>query len=140
MKSIIRIEHPSDGIGIFTTRNKGERMWKYTSEDHKTNPVCIFDYSPSSIGEFVFRHRDFPMAEIDCEGFIIDEHYCAYISVEQVQQWIMPEELNQLIDLGFRIYILDISQWIEGKYQIAYKKEHILQQKDITSLFQTNNK
>ena len=118
MNTIIRIEHPSDGKGIWRSN------------------TTVYD-TLSNIWEFVSRHRQFPNPtyEGDVTGFIEGIHYCAFKSIEQLQEWVYKDEIKELLELGFKVYMLDVSNWLEGNYQICYKKEDILQQKDISELF-----
>jgi hypothetical protein len=125
------MEHPSDGLGIFGTRKKGEAceyIWGSLTP--------TFDYSPDEIGDMMSRHRDFNTPTQDNLDFIVGEHFCAYRSIEQIQQWITKEEFIKLFTYGFKVYMIDVSECQIGNDQVIYKKEHILQQKDISSLFQ----
>lgn len=118
MKTIIRIEHPSDGKGIWRSNINGV--------NNLSNWI-----------EFSDRHRKFPNPtyEGDVTGFIEGIHYCAFKSIEQLQEWVYKNEIKELLEMGFKVYMLDVFNWLEGNYQICYKKEDILQQKDISELF-----
>lgn len=132
MKTIIRIEHPLDGFGIFGDREKGKPF------NHRFPDGAIgqFNYDSNDVGWFKDRHCDFNTPWADGIDFKSKEDYCAYKTVDQLQQWITREELMELIETyGFRVYALDVSIFQEGEHQICYKKQHILQQKDISSLF-----
>lgn len=122
MKTIIRIEHPSDGKGIWRSKDKDGD--KYID-------------SLSNYWDFDARHCKFPNPtyEGDVTGFIAGIHYCAFKSIEQLQEWVYKNEIKELLEMGFKVYMLDVSNWLEGNYQICYKKEDILQQKDISELF-----
>lgn len=113
----IRIEH-SDGNGLWRSNNKSV-------------------YELNCMNSIIERHRKFPNPtwEGDVKGFIEGVHYCAFKSVEQLQQWIFPDEIREILDNGFKVYLLDLSEGLEGNYQIAYQKQHITQQKDISELF-----
>lgn len=122
MKTIVRIEHPFDGWGL----------WRSGPND-----VVAFIDSAKCYSDLMERHRKFPNPtyQRDIEGFIPKEHFCAFKSIDQLQEWILPEEMKEIISLGFKVLLLDVSECLEGEYQIAFKKEHIVQSKDITEIF-----
>ncbi len=121
MKTIIRIEHPNSGNGIWRHIENGEHLCDYFS---------FYD-------DFSNKHDNFPSPSEDSliRRCIKYDEYCAFKSIEQIQQWIEKEWFEEILSLGFKIYMIDVSECIEGEYQILFKKEHILQQKDISSLF-----
>lgn len=123
MQSIIRVEHPESGKGIF----------RHDLFDLNSDNQRVYD-------EMCDRHNSFPTPYEDqhINRFIRTNEFCAFKSIEQIQQWIQPNEFQVIIELGFKIYLLDVSECTIGEYQILYKKEHILQQKDISNLFITN--
>lgn len=47
----------------------------------------------------------------------------------------MKDEIISLVNNGCNILMLDVSDCIEGEYQIIYKKEDIVSSKIINSLF-----
>lgn len=120
---VIRIEY-SDGKGL----------WRADSG----NPFfCIID-TAKCYNSLEDRHRSFPSPAIDGElsvKFRPGIHFCAFKSIKQLQQWVFPEEMKEIIQLGFRVYLLELSEWLEGEYQIAYDKKCITKKEDITSLF-----
>lgn len=120
-KTVIRIEHPKDGKGIWQSKNEGDKFI--------INSLSCFD-------DIITKHIDFPVPY--CDGLSIGhDDFCAFKSVEQVKQWIDDTWWNEIIDAGFKVYMIDISVWQEGEHQILFKKKDIAQQKDITSLFKT---
>lgn len=128
IKTVIRIEHPEDGIGIFITRTKGLTCWK------NKKVTSTFDYSVRNIGNVYEKHSDMPGAR-RIEGFIEDRYYCAYPSVEVMKKWINCGEIKQLLSFGFVVLVLDVTDYIETLEQVIYTKESIVSSKDISSLF-----
>lgn len=63
------------------------------------------------------------------------EWFCAYKSVDQVKEWIKPEEMEAVIELGFKIFLLEVEEYQIGSYQVIYTKEGVRYKKDITELF-----
>lgn len=127
MKSIIRIEHPEDGYGIFCTR------WEQTTRS--TGIVSTFSYNSEDIGDIDDRHSNMIGAGL-IDGFT-EDHFCAYPSLTKMKRWINNKEVKQLLSLGFEVLLLDVSEYIldEEKNQAIYKKEHIVNKKNISTLF-----
>ena len=124
MKTIIRIEHKS-GYGIFR------------ATDRLGNEIIHTKKHENKFKHLVRRHYDFPTPFRDSkiDRYIEPEEFCAFKSIEQVQQWITKDEIIALTKLDFKVLMLDVSECIEGEYQIIYEKKNILQSKDITNLF-----
>jgi len=125
IKTIIRIEYPGDGIGIFMTYlSDGETVRNIKPIDE----FCINAYR---------RHRNFNTPSEDGLNKYKNNKnwFCAYKSVEQLQQWIKPIELKRIIKKGYIVLMLDVSKYQEGRDQIIYTKESIKSSKNITSLF-----
>lgn len=120
--TIIRIEH-----------NCGEGLWK--AENQYCEPIWR---SFSFQGKLMEKHDAFPTPTQDNLTIEGDE-YCAFKSIEQIQQWIEPEWFNEIIEMGFTIWMIDVSECKEGKFQVVFKKENILSRKDITELFLVNS-
>lgn len=124
MKTVIRIEYPLDGIGMFMTYlpNGFKRKIKPLDE------FCIsafrrhYEFN-SPIQDGLNRQKDFK------------EWFCSYKSIEQLQQWLKPDELKKIIKKGYVVLMLDITEYQEGMDQIIYTKESIKSFKDITQLF-----
>ena len=124
MKTVIRIEYPLDGIGMFMTYlpNGFKRKIKPLDE------FCIsafrrhYEFN-SPIQDGLDRQKDFK------------EWFCSYKSIEQLQQWIISNELKKIIKKGYVVLMLDITEYQEGMDQIIYTKESIKSSKDITQLF-----
>lgn len=60
---------------------------------------------------------------------------CAYKTVEQVQQWLEKEEIQYFTSIGFRVYLLTVSEYQTGEYQVIFTKDSIESKEDVTSLF-----
>lgn len=124
MKTVIRIEYPLDGIGMFMTYlpNGFKRKIKPLDE------FCIsafrrhYEFN-SPIQDGLNRQKDFK------------KWFCSYKSIEQLQQWLKPDELKKIIKKGYVVLMLDITEYQEGMDQIIYTKESIKSFKDITQLF-----
>jgi len=119
MKTIVRLEY-TDGNGVFRANN---------------NEGARIKYHHSQWDIIEARHDLFPTPWEDTIRGFNDSHYCAFKSIEQLQQWLTVEEIKEFITLGFKVLMLDVHTYLEGEYQICFKKEDILQSKDISSLF-----
>lgn len=124
MKTVIRIEYPEDGIGMFMTYLKNGLKRKIKSIDE----FCITAFR---------RHFKFNCPIQDGLDAYRDskEWFCSYKSIEQLQQWIKTNELKRIIKKGYMVLMLDVTEYQEGRDQIIYTKESIKSSKDITSLF-----
>ena len=122
MKTLIRIQH-NNGKGLFRALDtKGE---------------CILE-SLHCYEALTYKHWEFPSPlEDNLLNGISKKEFCAFKSIEQVKQWIEPEWFNEIIKAGFKVLLLDVSDCREGEYQILYKKEDVLQTKDIPELFRS---
>ena len=72
---------------------------------------------------------------IDNEKLRLSGVFCAYKSVDQLKEWITTEEIATLKENNYRIFMLDVTNYHEGKYQVIYTKESIVNTTDITDLF-----
>jgi len=129
MRTLIRIEY-EDGYGIFFSK-------LYSTWDCSDEGTQREFYAEKDFNSVCERHRDFNSPDQDGLNTKKDEKawFCAYKSVEQLQQWITTYELKHIISLGFKVLMLDVSEYQEGKDQIMYTKESIVSLKDISSLF-----
>ena len=119
MKTIIRIEH-----------NEGYGLWHSINKD--TDECYFWEFTFTR--ELRFKHQNFPSPSEEGLSLNIDQ-YCAFKSIEQIQEWIEPEWFKEIIECGFKIWMIDVDDWVEGAYQILFRKEDIISKKDITSLF-----
>ena len=128
MQTILRIEHPETGYGIFTSSSTEIGKLMKTGADWLLDRAYFYD-----------RHDKFPTPSHDhgLKPYIrcLDD-FCAFKSIEEFQQWILPEETKQFIKMGFKILLLDVSECMIGEYQVLFRKKNIIQSKDITHLFE----
>jgi hypothetical protein len=94
-----------------------------------------FAYNPCR--DIGYRHRNFPNPHNDGCDLYRDskDWYCAYKSIDQIQQWIMPHEFKKMPIAGYRVYLLTVMEYQEGEYQVIFTKESIIDRKDVTELF-----
>lgn len=121
--TVIRIEHPSDRKGLWLSKADGAYKERIDS--------CSFYHA------ILQRHGSFPNPtwQGDVKGFIEGKHYCAFKSIDQIQEWMEKEWFKELFKIGFKVLMLDVTDYPIGQYQIAYTKESIITSKDISSLF-----
>jgi hypothetical protein len=122
MKTIVRVEH-----------YVGDGLWK--AKDNNGSIYMSFSF----VDDLVEKHYNFPTPNQDLLLSISlrknPQYYCAFKSIEQLQQWIDKEWWKEIFELGFKVLLIDVSECLEGEYQILYQKQHILQSKDISNLF-----
>jgi len=117
MKTIVRIEHES-GEGIF----------------HSESCNRLSNYQ-----EFAERHGEFPTPHCETPKLNMDKFgknwFCAFKSIEQMNEWVTSSEIKEFIKLKCRVLVLDVTQYQEGTHQIIFTKESIKNSKDISDLF-----
>jgi len=114
-KTIIRVEG-EDGYGMF--RDCIGRKYVPATE---LPAICM-------------RHQLFNTPYQDGLN-IADNWFCAYKTIEQLQDWVFTGELKEIIDNGFKVLLLDVTEYQEGTHQVIYTKESIVGMKDISNLF-----
>lgn len=123
MITVVRIEHPEDGDGLFNSLNDFS---------------LPRNLELSFIEQLNKKHRKFPRP-VEDEGIerdpIRDKEFCAFFSIEQLQKWIEPDWFEEIKELGFKILMIELSEAVVGEYQVLFKKEHIIKTKDISDLF-----
>ncbi len=117
---VVRIEHPDTGCGLWQTEINGYVVYR----------------NLSFLNDLVDKHESFPIPNED-GLYRENHHFCAFKSIEQANEWIESEWWNEILSLGFKIYLIELSAWLEGEYQIMFEKQHIVQSEDISSLFVT---
>lgn len=125
MLTVIRIEHPEDGCGIFRDRYEKELSYK--------DIMSTFSYDSENIGNIENKHYKMKSAR-SIKGFTPD-HFCAYPSLTIMRKFINQKEIKKLLNLGFQILLLDVKKHIADTNQILYKKQHVSKTKNISSLF-----
>lgn len=113
MNTILRIEHPEDGVGIFMSRNKDVNM---STLGIFPDVISSFEYNSAYIGDINYRHTKMPRASREYSLFQIGKHYCAYPSVDIMKKWINCTEIKQLIEIGFVVLLLDVTECYISEY------------------------
>jgi hypothetical protein len=120
---IVRIER--NGKGVFRPSNRivmKSPIAKRTYNRHN---------AMSEEGGFPMPHRD----NIDTD-LGDKEWFFSYNTIEQLQSWILKDELNYFISMGFKIYLLEVSEYQKGGNQVAFTIDGIITKEDITALFE----
>lgn len=121
MKIIVRVENDYDGNGFFCSRNPCD------------TDTCVFT-AFSFTNDLDRKHKDFPGPFRD--GLFRQENdFCAFKSIEDLQKWIKPEWFEEIFSFGFKVWLIAVSKYEEGIFQIIFKKEDILHKEDISALF-----
>lgn len=136
MTTAIRIEHPSDGIGIFVEH----KNWLENGGPGKRRDSdIILDLYDDTLRYMFKRHTKFHNPIEDELHFVRNRHFCAFKSAEQLRGWILPNELSYIASKGYRIYKLELSDCQIGRDNIVFQKEHITDKTDITDIFVNEN-
>lgn len=119
---ILRVENQNDGCGIF--RSCYKEAWQVHNR----------------ISE---RHREFPTPYED-EDLDLDqddkEWFCAYKTIEQFQEWVESDEIEALIESGFDVLLLEVSEYQIGGHQVLFTKESIVKETIINDLFRNGTR
>lgn len=127
--NIIRIEHPSDGLGLWRTSKEGEPLLARHSKYHN---IQIRHRNPNLFPTYC---NDIPLnCQISWED--VQKYNFAFKDLAQLEVALTREELKECIEvLGFQVLMLDVTDYYESPYQIVFKKESIVNKKDISSMF-----
>jgi hypothetical protein len=135
MQTLIRIEDPKSGIGLF------QAVGIYTKEDVLNDSSRREGdwYGMSALSQYDqdiwARHQQMVVAIYACRGFKIGRHYCAYRSLDELKSWMEDEWIKDVIRIGFRVYMIEVSECLNGSQQAAFELRHIISKKDISELF-----
>lgn len=123
--NIIRVEH-EDGWGMF--RFNEATGYRYTIGDTKET-AAMYNL-----------HYSRPRPHEDGIKFIAGEDYCAFDSLETFSSLVKPRSINFLFKHGFKVVMLTVTAIKRGGHQVAYRKEDVIEVKDISSLFAYKNR
>ena len=130
--TIIRIEHDSDGKGLW--RSRGNNISDVNIIDFHTNYQTIADRHIKENGFPNFYNDEKLYNNLSWEE--IENYHFAFKSLEQLKTALTSEELKECIEvLGFKVWMLDVTDYVESDYQIVFKKSSISMKKDISALF-----
>lgn len=122
MITIIRVEH-TNGWGL----------WRARLNNNDNNSIIE---SLDCFQEILDRHSNMPSVKNDPGlGSRDDNEFCAWGSINEFDRWMDRSWIPELVENGFKILLIEVSECRVGKYQVVFKKENVLQTKDITSLF-----
>lgn len=124
--NVLRIEK-ANGQGMF--------MGSAVSAYEIISEACDrhFTYRDDCIGEYFPRPE-----EEDLDLYKNDKTwFCAFKSIEQLNKLLREDELEKLIDHGFNIYILDVTEYQQSEHQVLFTRESITSKQEINSLFKT---
>ncbi len=120
MKTIVRIEHIS-GNGIWQSYVDGDIDRPFYDE---------FSFSSELKSKHVYMNT--PQEDgLD----MTSQHYCAFKSIEQMNQWIEKEWYKELFEHDFKVLSIQVSDYQESMDQVIFKKRDIISSTDISDLF-----
>lgn len=120
---VVRIEHPSCGVGIFRYVDLSKRRLKKYYRD--LQPINS-------------RHYDMPAPSgdsIDSDAIHALKNWrCAYFDVSELNRWVKSSEIEVLVKRwGFRVYEISVKAPLVGNYQVVYGVKNIIKKVDITN-------
>lgn len=114
---IVRLEHPKTGEGIFMV--DASVSSGAVSEEYQT-----FAYGTNSWFRRHNKHMRFASAEFPM--FKSGEHFCAYNSLEELNNWFEGNELERIVnEFGFQIQELEVSTCHQSIQQSIFLKKDI---------------
>ena len=73
-------------------------------------------------------------AQID--WYTLEKYHFAFLNLEQFREDLTSEEVKECInDLGFRVLMLDVTDYFTSSYQAVFNEESIISSKDISFMF-----
>jgi hypothetical protein len=125
MLQVVRLQHKTSGVGIFRCGLFNEEYINMTDEEK-----CMYD-------DFNLRHRNFPTPSTEGLSMYRNDRkwFCAYKTVEQLQQWLMPNEIRFLISKDFDVLLLTVNEYQVGEHQVVFTRESVQESTVINSLF-----
>jgi len=125
MLQVVRLQHKTSGEGIFRCNTFDGEFVDFTNEEKQM-------YS-----DFNIRHNSFNSPKKDLLYIRLYDKtwFCAYKTVEQLQQWLMPDEIRFLISKNFDVLLLAVNEYQVGEHQVIFTKESIVSSNVINSLF-----
>jgi len=128
--TVIRIEHPNDGLGLWRSENNIGELWIETHSEHDV----IFERHCDNTRFPTWYHDDMLREQIDIND--LQEYNFAFLSLDQLNEALTNSELKECInDLGFRVLMLDVADYFVSEYQAVFKKSSIVNNKDISFMF-----
>lgn len=108
----------------------GEGFFRHGNSFLYGHPIAIRTYDRHNGGGFPTpRMEDLDVRKDNKEWF------CAYKTIEEFQKWVLSEEVEFFVSIGFRVLLLNVTEYQEGKKQVIFTKESITTSEDITTLF-----
>lgn len=130
---VIRIEHKVSKWGIFTHRFRDIQFARLRMPELFERHCYQFPEPQNEANErFLKKGMNPKHLNLYKDN---KTYYCAYKSVKQIQEWVMPEEFAIMVKGGFNIWLLEVTDFQEGNYQVLYTKESIVSKQIINDLF-----
>ena len=126
MKTVYRIEHISDGKGLWHSRDEKDciRFYKIPYE-HQSS---FFDKTINLPGFY----RDTEISSRLTEEQVQDYKF-AFNSLEDVFIFLTEETLNECFKIGFKLLKLIVVDYVESRYQTVFKDP--IKVEDISELY-----
>jgi hypothetical protein len=131
-RKIVRVEH-ADGCGMFRNDKYGKYRYILGNSDETIKMYELHDSLPTPK-----RDRGFNLGDLGWGDFdeFMEGRFCAYKTLDSFYQWIVKDELKWLLNNhDFKVLLIEVTELLEGEYQVLYKKENIVNVEDISSLF-----
>lgn len=123
--TVYRVEFET-GEGLHRARNDEGR---YVLDSHSCRNKILERHSDRSV---------FPAPNLDRTLWRISDikyYHFAYNNLATLQLALLPHEVKECVDLGFKILELTVTDYIQSPHQTIFKKSSIINRLDITKQF-----
>jgi hypothetical protein len=119
-RSIVRIEHPDSGLGIFWHDN-----------NYLPEVTYCFRAMPTPIWDTFEAYNEENISE-SWAGKANLHLFCAFPDEDNFVGCINKTALSMIKECGFRIYEYIVDSYLISKYQVMFDKNKAIDKKDIT--------
>ena len=129
---VIRIEH-EDGNGLW--RSHDDSNCRITR--HSQYEAISLRHQNREVFPTFYKDKELLQKFCNCTGRSDPEGYFfSFNSLEVVNKALTPDEFKEVINsLGFRVYLLEVSDCVQSSFQTVFRKEDIVSKKDISFMF-----
>lgn len=121
---VLRIE-TDEGVGVF-----------------KNGIDCAYDLIPDACNRH-FREKSscydtyFPIPQEDGINMEKDskEWFCSFLSLKQLNELFFPDEIKILLDHGYNIRLLTVTNYQKGNSQVVFTRDSVIKTQTLNSIF-----
>lgn len=103
---------------------------------------CAYDLIPSAcdrhfVGKSHCLGTYFPSPQEDGLNMNKDnkEWFCAFTSLKQLNELFFPDEIKVLLDHGYNIRLLTVTNYQKGNSQVVFTRDSVIKTQTLNSIF-----